>query len=190
MTYEQSLTVPHPVRLTVEDYLLLANSGAFDRYSKTELINGTILAVNAQHSEHMIVKNNLYRRLADACDRLGRGLQAWSEGAVEMQPDSMPEPDLFVTKLRPTKGAVKRETVVLIGEVAHTTLSFDFGEKAGLYAGNAVPEYWVVDVGAREIHQFWDPAAGRYGQRRSVPFGDRLEAITIAGLSVETDRLD
>lgn len=190
MTYEQSLTVPQPVRLTVKDYMLLAKSGAFDRYSKTELINGAILAVNAQHSEHMVVKITLLRRLADACDRLGRGLQAWSEGAVAMPPDSVPEPDLFVTNVRPTKGAVKLETVVLIGEVAHTTLSFDFGEKAALYAANGVPEYWVIDVGARETHQLWEPAAGGYGKRRSVPFGGRLEAVTIAGLAVETDRLD
>jgi len=189
MTYEQSLTVPQPVRLTVEDYLLLDRSGAFDRYPKTELINGRILAVNAQDSEHMIVKVALLRRLADACDRLGRGLEAWSEGAIDMSPGSMPEPDLFVTSARPTTGAVKLETVLLIGEVAHTTLAFDLGEKAALYASKGIAEYWVVDVSGLTVHQLWAPAPEGYGHRRSVPFGQLLEAVTIPSLQVETKGL-
>ena len=33
-------TVPLPVKLRVEDYLLLDGSGAFDGYGKTELLDG------------------------------------------------------------------------------------------------------------------------------------------------------
>ena len=187
MTYEQSLTVPHPVKLTVDDFVLLEQSGAFDRYAKSELIDGTIYVVNSQFSEHMAVKNNLYHRLADACDRLD--LQAWSEGSVDMSPDSLPEPDLLVTSVRPTKGYVRLSTVVLLGEVADSSLSSDMGINAALYAAKGVPEYWVADVQGRAVHQLWNPGPEGYRQRRTVPFGDRLEAATIAGLAVGTDKL-
>lgn len=187
MTYEQSLTVPHPVKLTVDEFLLLDRSGAFDRYAKSELIDGTIYVVNSQFSEHMVVKNKLYRRLADACDHLG--LEAWSEGAVDMSPDSLPEPDLLVTNARPTTGAVKLPTVVLLGEVADTSLASDMGIKAALYAAKGVPEYWVVDVQGRTVHQFWEAGQDGYRHRRTVPFGEQLEAATIPGLAVETDGL-
>ena len=187
MTYEQSLTVPHPVRLTVDEFMLLERSGAFDRYAKSELIDGTIYVVNSQFSEHMVVKNKFYRRLADACDHVS--LEAWSEGSVDMSPDSLPEPDLLVTNARPTTGAVKLSTVVLLGEVADTSLASDLGIKAALYAAKQVPEYWVVDVQNRTVHQLWEAGPEGYRQHRSVPFGERLEAATIAGLSVETDAL-
>jgi len=40
-------TSPLPVRLRVEDYLLLDESGAFADYHKTELIDGEVLFMNA-----------------------------------------------------------------------------------------------------------------------------------------------
>ena len=49
-------------------------------------------------------------------------------------------------------GPVRLETVVLIAEVADTTLATDLGEKATLYARHGVPEYWVIDVEGRMLH--------------------------------------
>jgi len=186
LTAQQALTTPFVAKLTVEDFLLLDRSGAFDGYAKTELINGTILVVNAQFSEHMTAKVEMLRRLADACDTLETGLQAWSEGSIDMSPDSMPEPDLFITNARPAKGAVRLETVVLIGEVADTTLRTDLGEKAALYARHGVPEYWVIDLGGKVIHQMWAPEPEGYRERREVALGEQIRAVTVEGLAVET----
>jgi Uma2 family endonuclease len=157
MNAQPHLTERKPARLTVDDFLLLDRSGAFDRYAKTELINGAILVVNAQFSAHMMAKVRLLRRLADACDRLGTGLEAWSEGAVDMSPDSMPEPDLLITNIEPTGGPVACATVVLIAEIADSTARGDLGEKALLYASHAIPEYWVVDLPSRLLHLLWTP---------------------------------
>ena len=180
------LNAPQIASLTVEDFLLLDRSGAFDRYHKSELINGRIIVVNAQYSEHMMIKVGMLRRLADVCDRLGGGLSAWSEGSIDMSPDGLPEPDLFITNARPTTGAVRLETVVLIAEVADTTLALDLGDKVGLYARHGVPEYWVIDVQGRIIHQMWSPGADGYRERREVALGERVEAVTIGGLQVDT----
>ena len=53
MTVHEPLDSPQRAKLTVEDFLLLDRSGAFDAYAKAELINGTIFVVNAQFSEHI-----------------------------------------------------------------------------------------------------------------------------------------
>ena len=37
------------------------------------------------------------------------------------------------------------------------TLDHDLTTKAELYATAGVPEYWVLDVNARELHVFRDP---------------------------------
>lgn len=188
MNYARAIsTKPQPVKLTIEDLILLEESGALDQYHKTELINGVIVAVNSQLSPHMMVKNGLYRRLADACDRIG--LHAWSEGTIGMPPHNAPEPDLLVTNERPTVGYVREETVVLIGEVADSTLSSDLKIKAKIYAARAIPEYWVIDVKGRRVHRLWSPGPTGYAERDLVAFGEPLQSVTIPGLQVATDNL-
>ena len=53
-------TVPLPVKLRVEDYLLLDGSGAFDGYGKTELLDGEVVYMNAQHRPHARIKSRLF----------------------------------------------------------------------------------------------------------------------------------
>lgn len=190
MTAEQlSWEQPRPLKLGVDEFVLLWDAGAFDCYGKTELINGTIYVMSPQHSPHFKAKNRLFRRLADACDRLGRGLEAWSEGSVEMRPDSVPEPDIFVTSEEPFGKLVRLDTVALVVEVAAATLDRDLGEKAELYARHGVPEYWVVDLDGRLLHQLWRPGADGYAERRRSALVERVEAVTVPGLGVETAEL-
>jgi len=186
MNAPQALTERQVAKLTVDDFLLLDRSGAFAAYRKTELIDGTIVFVNAQYAPHMRVKVRLLRRLADACDALGGGLEAWSEGSIDMSPDSMPEPDVFITNATPLDGPVALASVVLICEVAASTVTDDLGEMADLYARHGVPEYWVVDLPAGLIHQMWSPSAAGYAERYECKLGERMDAATVAGLGVET----
>ena len=186
MNAPQALTERQVAKLTVDDFLLLDRSGAFAAYRKTELINGTIVFVNAQYGRHLRVKIRLLRRLSDACDGLGGGLEAWSEGSIDMAPDSMPEPDLFITNATPPDAPVPAASVILICEVADSTVKDDLGEKAELYARRGIPEYWVVDLPAGLIHQMWSPSAAGYAERHECKLGDRIDAATVAGLGVDT----
>ena len=186
MSLHEAITTPQPAKLSIEDFMTLDRAGAFDGYCKTELIDGTIYVVNAQYSEHMKAKVRLLRRLADACDALGNGMEAWSEGSVAMAPSSMPEPDLFITRETPTTGPVRIETVALVVEVSDTTLIFDMGQKAALYARQGIPEYWVADLAANRIVRMWTPQGEAYSQRDEWAFGARVESAIIAGLGVDT----
>ena len=190
MTAFDSVTTPYPAKLLAEDFLLLDRAGAFDAYSKTELIDGTIYVVNAQYSEHFKAKVRLLRRLADACDALGTGLEAWSEGTIALGPASMPEPDVFVTKQTPMSGPVDKDTVVLVVEVADTTQAFDLGEKSLAYGRGGVPEYWVIDLKVQIVCRRWSPGLDGYGQETMVKFGERIESATIADLLIETTGLE
>ena len=73
-------------------------------------------------------------------------------------------------------------------EVATTTLDFDLGVKADLYAGAGVPEYWVVDVNENRVlmHANPRPDGSGYDGQLDVPFGAPLHAATIEGLTVES----
>ncbi len=192
------MTVHHPIqvetshrpyRFTERDYVLLSENGAFADYAKTELIEGVIYAVNAQYSRHIRVQSRLYRILAIACDDLGNGSSAWIEGSIAISGETTPRPDIFVSYGLPDDGPVPLSSVLLIVEIADSSLDQDLGSKAALYARVGLPEYWVADVNGCVIHQMWSPADGTYGDRRIIPFGERIEAETIAGLTIGTNDL-
>ena len=180
-----ALTKARPARLTIDDFLTLDRSGAFRGYSKSELIDGTIYVVHAQYSRHMRAKSRLYRRLADACDAIG-DFEAWVEGSVELALDSMPEPDILVTRGTPADGPVPAAMLALAVEIADTTRGFDLGKKAKMYGRNGLGEYWVIDLAKRSIHRHTSPSATGYSKVECLDLGVRLTALTIPGLVVET----
>ena len=177
---------PVPVKLRVEDYLLLDQSGAFDGYAKTELIEGEVFCVSAQHLAHARIKSRLLLRLAEALGRLGSGLEAIVEVSIAMPPINVPQPDIVLTDQAEGEGLMTLRSARLIVEVADATLRTDLKRKAVIYARHGVPEYWVVDVEGRQVHQLWSPRGEAYTERRLVAFGEPIQSATLTGLVVET----
>jgi Uma2 family endonuclease len=97
----------------------------------------------------------------------------------------VPEPDIALARRADGK-AIAGSDVVLAVEISDTTLDDDLGRKMRLYAAHGIAEYWVADVERQVIHQLWSPGAEGYAERREVALGERIEAVTIAGLGVET----
>jgi Uma2 family endonuclease len=57
-------------------------------------------------------------------------------------------------------GDVPPDKIVLVIEVADTSLKDDLPDSASRYARHGVRDYWVVDVNARAILVHRDPAEG------------------------------
>ena len=182
-------TRAYRARLTAADFELLDRSGAFAAYRKTELVDGEIWFVNAQHRPHGMVKMRLYDALSAALKQLGSDYRAVCEFTLALSSTDRPEPDVMLTSEPDGEGAVPLASVPLVIEVSDTTLADDLGVKLRRYAAAGVPEYWVADVNARVIHQMWAPAAEAYSERREAAFADIVSAVTISGLVVVTSEL-
>lgn len=184
MTLHEPLDAPIAVPLTVADFELLTESGALDRYHRTELIAGTIVAMNAQYSRHGFAKSRLSFRLSSAVQASSDDLEVVSETSVSIPPINMPQPDIIVVAGF-NDGAIDVSRVRLAIEVSDSSLAFDRDVKTPIYAAAGIPEYWIVDVNAAEVHQLWAPAEGAYRERRTVPLAGPLASVTIAGLAVD-----
>ena len=182
-------TSPLPVKLRVEDYLLLDDSGAFDAYRKTELIEGDVYFMNAQHRPHALAKTELYDALRDALRAIASPLRPLIEASVALSEYDAPEPDVVLTSEPKGEGLVPLASVALVIEVSDTTVRDDLTRKAIIYARAGVPEYWVVDLNAKVINQMWAPAGEAYGDRRTAPFGAQIHSEAITGLTVDTAKL-
>jgi len=187
MTALEPLNIVRTLPLRVEDFLLLNDTGAFEGYGKTELIDGGIVYMNAQHRPHGWVK----RVIANGLDDVLKGTEWFvlTEVTVAMPPHDAPEPDIAITNEPRGEGPIPAASIALIVEVADTTLRHDLGTKQRIYAHHGIPEYWVADVEGRVIHQMWEPAGESYARRREHVFGTAIELATLGGVTVETGTL-
>ncbi len=101
-----------------------------------------------------------YDRLRDALR--GRASVYFEAPLTAVQLDSEPEPDVLVCS-NPEEWAYRspRTKPLLEIEAADSSLEFDRGEKACLYAEAGVPEYWVVNLVDRVLMVFREPLKGR-----------------------------
>lgn len=155
-------------RLTVADYTLLAEAGAFAE-QRTELIDGDVLLMSPQFRPHLFVKSEFGFRLRLALRELNSPLWIGEEESVALSDRDMPLPDIIATSEPRGVGAVPLASVALIVEVAETSLAYDLGRKAQLYATAGIPEYWVADVFGRVLHQHSRPEDDAYADRRTIP---------------------
>jgi Uma2 family endonuclease len=91
---------------------------------------------------------------------------------VVLTDDSEPEPDLMVLRRRAAQPYKEREAhaagVLLVIEVADTSLAYDRSIKQRLYAEAGVPEYWIIDCEAEAVEIYRDPGAEGYRDVRRV----------------------
>jgi Uma2 family endonuclease len=171
--------------LTVHDYRILAEAGAFEGRPKVELIDGVILTVSPQRRWHFAVKTELARRIGNELERLGLPLRAFVEGTVELSDHNAPEPDIVIGPSEgDPDGYLIGSSARLVIEIANSRPKFDLGRKKSLYAEHGAPEYWVLT--RTVIHRFWSPEAGDYRQHQEQSFGEPISSVTIPGLTVES----
>jgi Uma2 family endonuclease len=180
---------PMPVKLRIEDFELLHNSGALDAYGKSQLIEGVIVQMSPQLLTHVYVKNELAWRLRQAILVVEPSWSVFIEATVALPPHNLPDPDICITDAKIARSYVPVDTVKLLVEAADSSLRIDLETKAALYASFGVPEYWVADIKGRCIHQFWDPGNAGYQKRERIRFDTPITAATMAWLTIETNDL-
>ena len=109
--------------------------------------------------------------------------------SVTLSDHDMPLPDIVLTRAPRGEGPIPLESVALIVEVSSSTLQRNMGDKLAIYARAGVPEYWVVNMNGRVIHQMWTPSGDGYQRCERTAFGERMTAIIIPALSIETAEL-
>lgn len=189
MTLHDPMTAaPTQIGLTVSEFLLLSESGAFDKYTRAELIEGEIWVVNATHTRHARIHATLNAEIFNALRAAGSSLIIYTTPATELSENSLPEPDIAIAEANDAE-IVQGSQLRLAVEISDSSLGHDLGRKLRLYASTGVPEYWVVDVEGQIIHQMWSPRADGYLERRAIPFGRSISTAVIADLTIDTSSL-
>ncbi len=180
---DQQLDGRQKHRLTVDEFLLLDRERAFGGRS-TELFDGEVYYMSPKHRPHARAIGDLYFAIRNALEASGSKLTAVVDVSVRLSDHDCPEPDIVLTSEPDGEGILPVESAKLVIEVSDSTLAFDLGLKAALYARAGVPEYWVVDVSGKRVHQMWEPHNGTYAQRRETSLSGSIEAMTVPQLAI------
>ena len=163
-----SAPAPHLRLWTREEYYKMAEAGVLRPGERVELIGGRIITMSPQNSPHFTA----IRLAEDALRIIFRaGYDVRVQGPLDLSPASQPEPDIAVVRGNVRDHAhAHPTTALLVVEVSESSLAFDRGEKASLYASADIPEYWIVNLLDRRLEVYRDPVplAGQpygYGYR-------------------------
>ncbi len=149
------VTSPQVRHWTREEYLRMAEAGIFAPGEWVELIEGEIVVKDPQTPPHATAVVLAQEALRTLC---GPGSDARPQLPLSLGPDSEPEPDVAVVRGTPRDYVDSHPTTAtLVVEVADTTLEFDRGQKAAMYARAGIPEYWIVNLPDRVLEVHRDP---------------------------------
>ncbi len=162
-------------RFTVEEYHMMGRAGIFHEDDRVELIDGLIIPMSPIGDPHVDCVNRINRLFVL---RLDPKAIVSVQNPVRLNDYSEPQPDVVL--IRPNKAGVPHaEDVLLLVEVAKTTLAFDREVKVPRYAAAGVPEVWVVSLEDDHVVVYRKPGPAGYDEE--LQFG-RGEAITIEAL--------
>jgi Uma2 family endonuclease len=170
--------------LTVADYHRMGEVGILTERDRVELIGGELIAMSPIGSEHAGTVNALTRRLVQVVGE--RGIVA-AQNPVGLDDLSEPRPDFALLKPRSDdyrKATPRPEEVLLIIEVADSSLSYDGRVKRSLYARHGIPEFWIVNLTAGEVEVCRVPSGDSYGSVSHVGREGTLEPELLPGVAI------
>ena len=166
-------------RFTRREYELMVERGILEADEKVELLRGQIVPMSPIGTSHTALVIWLNERLIRALDPSYEVRPGCPFAADEW---SMPEPDLAVRK---KDGRREHPDKLLLAiEVSDSSLRKDRGIKQAIYAGAAVPEYWIFDVQHDVVEVYTRPRGEMYEQLQTLRSGDVLRPTLIPELSI------
>ena len=183
------LEYPQRHAVSAEEYLRMGESGVFAPEARLELIEGEIVEMAPIGSPHAGMVNILNRLFSRAAGDLA---VVSAQNPVIVGDRSVPQPDVALLKPRADSYVRSHPTtaeVLLVVEVADTTLSFDLGTKIPLYARGGITEAWVVDLQERAVRVFRDPSPSGYRASFTVSGGGSVAPLALPAVDVAFSEL-
>jgi Uma2 family endonuclease len=168
---------------TVESYQRLAELGVLREDDRVELIAGQVVEMTPIGDRHASCVRRVLGLLARHA--LERAILDVQNPAVLGEHDA-PQPDLTLLNPRPEgyPRHPRAADILLVIEVADTTLAYDRDVKIPLYARARIPEAWLVDLTAERIAVHREPHAGSYAHVRSAGPGDLLTPVHLPDVTL------
>jgi Uma2 family endonuclease len=176
-------------QFSVDDYHAMVVAGVLKEDDRVELIEGEIVDMTPIGLRHAAAVNILTRWLAIGC---GARAIVQVQGPIQIGLHSEPQPDLVL--LKPETNFYRDrpatpEDVLLLIEVADSSLPYDQTVKVPLYARAGVREVWIVNLVRAEVQVHREPTPSGFRVNETRQRGVRLQPSAFPDLTLSVDEL-
>lgn len=174
-------------RFDVDDYHRMAQAGILSEDDRVELIDGEIVAMTPIGPRHNASVDRANRALVTT---VGNEAIVRVQGSVRLDRFHEPQPDFVLLRPRADFYASRLpgpSDILLIIEIAESSLDYDREVKSRVYAQAGVREYWLVDLGDRLVSCYTQPRGGTYQEIRQHGSGQAVapEALPQCALPID-----
>ena len=183
----------HPVsdvqryRFDVDAFARMGEAGIFTEDERVELIDGEVREMTPIGPPHAGIVNRLTELLVT---RLAGRATVIVQNPIRLDRHTEPQPDLVVARRRKGFYADRHPEpgdVLLVVEVADSSVRYDRAEKAPRYGRAGIPETWLVDVEAGAVTVYADPGPQGYARQQVRRRGERMVSASVPDLDLAVD---
>ncbi len=179
---------PTKRKLNVHEYHRMGEAGILGFDERVELLDGELYTLPPQTARHAGTTMAAGYCLRPALDHALQSIH----NPIRLSEYSEPEPDVVL--LRPRldlyrTSKARPEDVFLIVEVAESSLQYDRRMKLPLYAAAGIPQVWIVNLIARQIQVYRDPAGDHYSTATVHTSGETLSPVALPDVVIRVDEI-
>lgn len=172
---------------TVADVQRMVETGLIGDHERIELIGGEIVPMSPKGIQHELIK----RALLKAWYRTApEDITLIPETTLRLSNDTYLEPDIVVYREADGLANLRGETALLVVEIAESSLAYDRGRKAQLYAQFGIRELWVIDAAKLVTRLYREPGADGYRVIRDALSADEIAPAAVPQLTLTIAKLD
>ena len=184
---------PAPTRetrkFTVAEYYRMAEVGILGPDERVELIEGDIIVMPPIGPGHAGSVDSYIDVFAEHTP--GR-FRIRIQNPIHLDDGSEPQPDAMLLRPRNDRYTTSHPTpadVLLVIEVADSSLDYDRDVKAHIYGRAGVPETWVQNLPEDCIERFAEPGPDGYARHTVHHRGETLALVSFPDLELSVDDL-
>lgn len=170
---------------TVAEYHRMAEAGIFSEDDRLELIEGEILKMSPIGSLHASCVKRLNKLLGNL---VGQSAIVSVQDPVQLNDFSEPEPDIALLRPRDDFYAQAHPgaaDVLLIIEIADSSVEYDRNIKLPTYAHSGIPEVLIANLAADTVEAYSDPVNGSYQHTRLYKRGETFSPQMLPGIAIK-----
>lgn len=174
-------------RFTTAEYEQIAAAGVFGADDRYELLEGEIVVMSPLGPQHSAAVT----RLTELLYALGNpDVTIRVQDPVRLGDYSSPQPDIAIANRRNDRyagGHPEPEDILLLIEVAESSLTYDRDVKVPIYARAGIAEVWLVALLPQVVEVYRAPSENGYGEKRTARRGDTLAPLALPEMAVKID---
>jgi Uma2 family endonuclease len=176
-------------RFTADQYQRMGQVGILTERDRVELIDGDVVAMTPIGARHNACVTRTTRALVMAA---GDDAFVQPQGSVRLDLYHEPEPDLVLLRPRGDFYASRLpgpEDILLVVEIADSSIDYDRDVKARIYAESGIPEYWLADLNANLVWRYSAPERGAFRSLEQYRRGQSMTPQLLPACVIPVDVL-